>query len=106
MIDYRYTLSGIRRFNQPDVYKITLEFQKQLASHGIAWHNPFSNECTVDFCCCKGDGKYNAYFPSYEEVIKQFCSELFEETKHGDEEHQKWLKNKIDTFRKKFFNCE
>lgn len=24
--------------------------------------------------------------------------ELYEEIKHGDEEHQQWLKNKIETF--------
>lgn len=106
MQDYRYTLSGLRRFNNPDVYKKTLEFQKYLKENGIAWHNPFSNECTVDFCCCNGDGKYNSYFPSYEVVVKQFCNELFEETKHGDKEHQDWLKYKIESFRKEFFKGE
>lgn len=103
MQDYRYTLSGLRRFNNPDVYQKTLEFQKEMKLLGVAWHNPFSNECTQDFCCCTGDGKYNVYFPSYEEVVKQFCSELFEATKHGDQEHQEWLKNKIELFRKDFF---
>ena len=30
--------------------------------------------------------------------IKPLFDQLFEEIKHGDEEHQNWLKDKIDSF--------
>lgn len=30
--------------------------------------------------------------------LKEKCYELFEEIKHGDQEHQDWLKNKIEEF--------
>lgn len=101
--DYRFTLSGIRRFNSPDVYIKTVEFQNFLKENGIAWHNSFSNECTSDFSCCVGDGKYHSYLPSYEVLLKQFCNDLFEEVKHGDTDHQDWLKSKIESFRKNYF---
>lgn len=68
--DYRYTPAGIRRFNNKELYLKTVEFQKLLADNDIAWHNPFSDECTIDFCCCMGNGKYDTYFPSYETAFK------------------------------------
>lgn len=70
-IDYRYELAGIRRFSNPELYKKTVEFQNLLAENGIAWHNPFSDECTDDFGCCTGKGEYDTYFPSYEVAIKE-----------------------------------
>ena len=30
--------------------------------------------------------------------MKEIFRELFEEIKHGDQEHQTWLKNKLDDF--------
>lgn len=68
--DYRDSLAGIRRFNNPELYQKTLEMQQEFAKNGIAWHNPFSDECTMDFCCCTGGGNYDTYFPSYEQVLK------------------------------------
>jgi hypothetical protein len=38
-----------------------------------------------------------------EQFTKDFCAELFNETKHGDQEHQDWLKNKIESFRSNLF---
>lgn len=37
--DYRKIKAGERRFNNPEIYKKSLEFQKYLLSKGIAWHN-------------------------------------------------------------------
>lgn len=72
---------------------------------GIAVHNHFSNECTIDFCCCEGDNlegtNYRHYIPSFRSSAKQLFEELFEEIKHGDQEHQDWLKNKMDEFIKR-----
>ncbi len=30
--------------------------------------------------------------------LKQMFMDLYEECKHGDDEHMNWLKNKIETF--------
>jgi len=68
--DYRNSLAGIRRFNNPELYQKTLEMQKAFKENGIAWHNPFADECTIDFCCCTGEGNYDTYFPSYERALK------------------------------------
>ncbi|HEX8586084.1 MAG TPA: hypothetical protein VF680_16945 [Allosphingosinicella sp.] len=32
------------------------------------------------------------------EEVKEMFLELFQETKHGDQEHQDWLENKIKDF--------
>jgi len=40
----------------PELYEMTVVFQKLLHEQGIAWHNTFSNECTPDFNCCTDDG--------------------------------------------------
>lgn len=98
--DYTETKAGQRRFNNTEVYEKSLEFQQVLAKNGIAWHNVFSDECTQDFCCCEGDGEYTTYFPSYYSHTKQIFEELFEKIKHGDKEHQDWLKNEMDRFLK------
>ena len=68
--DYRNDPSGKRRFENPALYQKTVEMQNEFAKNGIAWHNPFSDECTSDFCCCTGKGNYNTYFPSYQQAIK------------------------------------
>lgn len=73
--DYRDTPEGKWRFANPSLYQKTLEFQSMLAKHGIAWHNPFANECTADFCCCYGDGKYKKYFPSMDQMLKDINTE-------------------------------
>lgn len=44
--------------------------QKEFQKNGIAWHNPFSDECTDDFCCCTGQGNYDTYLPSYRQAFK------------------------------------
>jgi hypothetical protein len=96
--DYRYSIEGKRRFENPELYKKFLEFQKEMKEYKVAIHNPFANECTMDFCCCEGDGDYLHYFPSERVIIKQALEELYQEIKHGDEEHQDWLKNKMNEF--------
>jgi hypothetical protein len=98
--DYRKTKAGQRVSFDSETYRKSLEFQKYLKSKGIAWHNVFANECTIDFCCCVGDGKYTAHFPSYYSSAKQLFDELFEKIKHGDTAHQQWLKNEMDSFLK------
>ena len=99
--DYRETPAGKRRFANPEVYQKTFEFQNYLESQGIAFHNPYSDECNSDFCCCEGNGNYQTYFPSYAKFAKQLLEELYEEIKHGDEAHQQWLKKKMNEFLKK-----
>jgi len=85
-----------------EIYKKTLEFQKYLREHGIAWHNFYANECTIDFDCCEGKaiGKVPVTIsaPSERIVVKTAFENLFEEIKHGDQEHQDWLKEKMDKF--------
>lgn len=117
IIDYKTTEEGRRRFENTEIYEETLKFQKRLASLGVAWHNHFSDECTIDFCCCQGDNMrelkgdngeiypataYQFYIPSFKEVIKLALEELYEECKHGDKEHQDWLKNKFNSYFKNY----
>lgn len=43
----------------PEIYRLSLELQQKLQEKGIAWHNPISDECCIDFGCCEQDmGKY------------------------------------------------
>ena len=98
--DYRKTKAGKRRFENKELYKQSLDFQTALAKEGIAWHNVFADECTVDFCCCEGDGKYHTHLPSFYGSAKQLFKELFDDIKHGDQEHQDWLENKLNDFLK------
>ncbi len=117
MIDYKETEEGARRFANSEIYKKSLDFQKDMKLMGVAWHNHFADECTIDFCCCEGDnlpkidgdnGKtypatdYRFYIPSFRSVIKLALEELYEECKHGDQEHQDWLKNKFDVYLKQY----
>ena len=99
--DYTKEIAGIRRFSDKETYVKSLDFQDFLKTKGIAWHNVFADECTLDFCCCEGDGDYKTHFPSYHSSAKQLFQELFERIKHGDKEHQDWLKNEMDKFLKK-----
>ena len=99
--DYRESIEGKRRFSEQKAYRESLHFQKVMQDLGIAWYNHFSNECTIDFCCCEGDCKYNHHIPSFYSHTKQIFEELFEEIKHGDKEHQDWLKNKMNEFLQK-----
>lgn len=54
------------------------------------------------------EAKYNHMFSfwatHFDEIIKsriqEKLDELYEDIKHGDEEHQKWLKDKIEEFKK------
>lgn len=111
--DYRETKEGKRRFANKEIYEKTLAFQYEMKKHGVAWHNHFSDECTIDFCCCQGDQmkelkgdngqvypatQYRHYIPSFRTVVKEALNELYEQCKHGDAEHQKWLKDKFDAF--------
>ena len=96
--DYRKSNPGIRRFSDKETYAKSLEFQYFLKTKGIAWHNTFADECTIDFCCCEGDGEYKLHLPSYYSSAKQLFSELFEQIKPIDKEGQNLLKSKMDSF--------
>lgn len=100
--NYLETEEGKRRFENKQVYELSLKFQQDLKELGVAWHNVFSDECTTDFCCCCGDNlddtNYSIYLPSYRSVVKLALEELFEITKHGDQEHQDWLENKFKEY--------
>lgn len=102
MEDYRESQAGKRRFNNSEIYQKTLEFQAYLRSKGIAWHNFYSNECTIDFDCCesKSIGKIpvSLSIPSERIIVKTAFENLFEDIKHGDAEHQKWLHEKMKEF--------
>lgn len=98
--DYRKTKAGERRFNNPKIYRESRRFQQILAENGIAWHNVFADECTADFSCCEGDGEYYVHLPSYYSMAKQLFTELFEQIRHGDQEHQDWLWQKMEHFLK------
>lgn len=98
--DYNKTKAGLRRMNNPELYKKSLEFQALLKKNGIAWHNVFADECTADFSCCEGDGANSVCFPSYYSSAKQLFRELYEQIKHGDKEHQEWLWNAMEKFLK------
>lgn len=55
--DYRDSIEfGFTKIN-PEIYQKTLEFQQYLLDNGIAWHNPFSDECTPGFECCTSTTK-------------------------------------------------
>lgn len=57
-MDYRETPQGIWVQENPIAYHETMRFQEKLCEHGIAWHNPFADECTRDFGCCVSTGHY------------------------------------------------
>lgn len=38
------------------------------------------------------------YAKASQQNISEFANELFQEIKHGDQEHQDWLENKINDF--------
>ena len=98
--NYLKSKAGKRRFANPEVYQKTLEFQKYLQENGIAWHNPYSDECTDDFGCCEPLGDYSDRIPSHNTWLKRLFARLFDDIKHGDQEHQDWLEDKINTFLK------
>lgn len=104
--DYRETIEGKRRFSNPEIYRKSLEFQKEMQKLGVAWHNQFADECTHDFCCCEGDNlmgsDYKHYIPSFRTVLKDALDDLFEVCKHGDEDHQNWLRDKFNEYLKEF----
>ncbi len=106
MKDYRESIAGKRRFSNPEIYAKTLEFQSYLRSKGIVWHNFYSDECTIDFDCCQektiGKIPVTLSVPSEETILKTFSNDLYEEIKHGDDEHKEWLKNKMESFLKKY----
>ena len=56
--NYLETKEGKRRFNNPRIYYLTYLVQKFLYFIGIAWHNSYSNECTIDFNCCNNIGRF------------------------------------------------
>jgi len=47
--------------------------------------------------------KYRKYPIPFERLCKSYLRELFQEIKHGDQEHQDWLENKIEDFIKEKF---
>lgn len=96
--DVRDTQSFQRCINNPEVYKKSVEFQNYLYENDIAWHNNVANECTIDFCCCQGDGDFDTNLPSYYSFAKEILEELFQKIKHGDQEHQDWLENEMKKY--------
>ncbi|GAB4023331.1 hypothetical protein GCM10028808_73460 [Spirosoma migulaei] len=104
MYDYRETVEGKRRFANPEIYEKTLKFQQEMAKHGIAWHNHFANECTIDFCCCEGnnlsDTNYHTFIPSFRTVAKQALEELKGQLSIID--NMREIKSKIDNLVKDF----
>lgn len=96
MSNYNDTIEGKRRFKNPDIYKKTLDFQNQMKDLGIAWHNHFADECTIDFACCCGDKDYKHYIPSFRTVIKQAFNDYYEEIKHLDSDGK--IKKHIQLF--------
>lgn len=44
-------------------------------------------------------GKNDNELRGKQQLISTFLDELYEEIKHGDEEHQRWLKSKIEEFK-------
>lgn len=102
--DYKKTIEGKRRFENPQLYQKTLDFQKEMAANGVAWHNHFSDECTIDFCCCIGDNmkgenvdtNYTHFIPSFKTAIKQAFEEYYEEVKQLDKDGK--IKQHIDLF--------
>ena len=97
-MNYSETMAYVRTKSDPDVYAKSVEFQHYLGEHGIAWHNVFADECVADFNCCTGSENFDTYFPSYLTFLKQIFAELFDAIKHGDQEHQDWLKNELNQF--------
>ena len=98
--NYFKSKAGKRRFNNPKVYEESLKFQILLQNNGIAWHNPFSDECTNDFGCCENIGDYNTRIPCHNTWIKRLFSRLFKECEHGDQDHRDWLEKKMQDFLK------
>lgn len=102
IVDYAKSEEGKRRFDNPEIYQKSLDFQSEMGKLGVAWHNHFADECTIDFCCCEGDNMkdtdYKHYIPSFRQVVKLALEELLEECKHGDQEHQDWLENKFKNY--------
>jgi hypothetical protein len=76
--DYRKTEEGKRRFTNPEVYQKTVDFQNYMQSVGIAWHNPYSDECCSDFACCTGVGDYHTFFPAIDRTKKFSVTEAEE----------------------------
>lgn len=110
-MNYQDSVEGKRRFENKEVYKKTLDFQNEMKKHGIAWHNHFANECTIDFCCCEGDNvkklhgnngeiypasEYKHYIPSYRTVIKEAFQELLDDCKNFKKHEQLELQKKIN----------
>ncbi len=68
--DVRNEPSFKRCTDNPEAYKLSLKFQEDMAKIGVAWHNNFSNECTIDFCCCLGGGDYKMHVPQSKDAHK------------------------------------
>ena len=60
----------------PEAYEISQMFQQLMWERGIAWHNPFANECVPDGSCCTTRGK-KAYIriPSHEFLLHSVLRE-------------------------------
>ena len=115
--DVRDSVEFKRSIENKKAYQLSLKYQQDMSKLGIAVHNHFADECTIDFCCCKGDNMpelkgdngqvysktdYKTYLPSYKTAIKQALEELYDKVKHGDLEHQQWLKNEFDNYIKNY----
>jgi hypothetical protein len=80
-MNYDQTIEGQRRISNPVIYEKSLQFQKEMKECGVAWHNHFADECTIDFACCCGDMPelYNHHIPSFRIAIKQAFEEYYQE---------------------------
>mgnify|MGYP000552973827 CR=1 FL=1 len=86
MKNYAESEEGKRRFANPQIYQKSLDYQAEMGKLGVAIHNHYSDECTIDFCCCQGDNlkgveglqdtNYHTYIPSFTTSLKQAFSEL------------------------------
>lgn len=69
--DYRKTPEFKWTKESPELYLKVLQLQNELREAGVAWHNPFSNECNADFSCCEGHGPgVHTFVPSIYTIQK------------------------------------
>lgn len=61
-------------------------------------------ELILTYCDWANDVEKVLIIDMVNDHIKDLFNKLFEEIKHGDQEHQDWLKNKINNFLKENIN--
>lgn len=95
--DVRKTINFKLKTKYFEIYKKSHELQKELDSIGVAWHNPFSDECNNDFGCCSNIGNYEIRVPSIEnaqiDAIKAFVEHFQLPEKQSNEFIDKFIKS-------------